>query len=433
MTDLREIHFLKSWLKELGVYKQPKILAMLFLGFSSGLPFALVAGTLAAWLTVSGVTMTEIGMFAWIGILYAFKFLWAPFVDHISIPFLSRVFGRRRGWMLLGQVGVAFALIGMALADPIDKISALAWFAAAAAFFSATQDIAVDAWRIEIVETKMQAAMAASYQLGYRVALLIASAGALTIADSWSWKVVYPIMALLMLVGIITVVLISEPSAPKKSNLQGFSLITEPISWLSSAVFDPISDFFQRNGKQALIIILFIGIYRISDTVLGVMANPFYLITGFTEAQIALYAKGVGFFAVIIGAALGGAAVIRNGLGPSLIFGAIILALTNLSFALLAFLGANVPLLAITICADNLAQGFTGTIFIAYLSSLTSISYTATQYALFTSLMVLPGKILSGFSGVIVDSIGWISFFTYAAFMGIPAIFLSFFISRRLQ
>jgi PAT family beta-lactamase induction signal transducer AmpG len=407
---------------------------MLFLGFSSGLPFALVAGTLAAWLTRSEISMTEVGMFSWVGILYAFKFIWAPLVDQVRIPVLTRALGRRRSWMLLGQIGVAVGLAGMANSDPGSQLVSLAWFSVMAAFFSATQDIAVDAWRIEIVDTDMQAAMAASYQLGYRIALLIAGAGAFTIADTWSWLVVYPIMALLMGVGMITVLVVREPnSSIGESRAPHPSLTREPARWLSEAVVEPFADFFRRNGREALIILLFVGVYRISDTVLGVMANPFYLLTGFTEAQVALWAKGVGFFAVIAGAALGGVAVARSGLGGPLVFGAVVLALTNLSFALLALVGAEVSVLALTICADNLAQGFTGTVFIAYLSSLTNVSYTATQYALFTSLMVLPGKILSGFSGLVVDAVGWLTFFVYASMMGVPAILLAVLISRRLE
>ena len=430
----RVIDGLESWFSGFGIYRHPRVLAMLFLGFSAGLPFALVAGTLAAWLTRSGVGMTEVGMFAWVGILYAFKFVWAPLVDQLKIPVLTRALGRRRSWMLLGQVGVALALAGMAGLDPVRQVSALAWLAVAVAFFSATQDIAVDAWRIEAVDINLQAAMAASYQLGYRIALLFASAGALFIAGNWSWPVAYQIMALLMGVGMITVMLVSEPLASTNQSGPGqLSLLHEPAKWITEAVVHPIAEFFSRNGTNALMILLFIGIYRISDMVLGVMANPFYLLTGFSELQIAAYAKTVGFGAVIAGAALGGVAVSRSGLGGPLVFGAVILAVTNLSFAGLALVGANVPVLVLTICADNLAQGFTGTVFIAYLSSLTNVSYTATQYALFTSLMVLPGKLLSGLSGAVVDAVGWLSFFSYAALMGVPAIALAVWVSRRLD
>ena len=378
--------------------------------------------------------MSEVAMFAWVGIFYAFKFVWAPLIDQLPIPFLTKVLGRRRSWILVAQIGVAIGLIGMANADPGNEMLALAWFAIAVGFFSATQDIAIDAWRIEAVEIDLQAAMAASYQLGYRVALLVATAGAFTIAGSISWLIVYPIMALLMGVGMITVMLVREP--PVADNISAnaqVSLFNDPRAWFSSAIVAPFADFIHRYGKHALMILAFIGVYRISDTVLGLVSSPFYLGIGFTEVEVGLYAKGVGLFPVIAGAALGGVAVARQGLGAPLIFGAVILALTNLSFAALAFIGPSIPALVVTIIADNLAAGFTGTVFIAYLSSLTNTSYTATQYALFTSIMVLPGRLLSGFSGIVVDSVGWINFFVYAAAMGIPAILLSVWISRRLE
>lgn len=413
------------WLESLLVYRDARVAAMLFLGFSSGLPFALVAGTMAAWLARSGVGMTEVGMFAWVGILYAFKFAWAPLVDHVRLPLLTRWLGQRRSWMLAAQVGVAAALLGMASTDPVQGLMALAALAVCTAFCSATQDIAVDAWRIEAAPTIQQGALAAAYQLGYRVALLAATAGALFIGGTWSWPAAYQVMALLMGVGIVTTLLLREPNSSVIRQVAVHSPLADPAAWIGSAVIRPFVDFFERNATNALWILVFIGIYRISDMVLGVMANPFYLAIGFTELQIAGYVKTVGFAAVIFGAALGGVAVARFGLGWPLVFGAVILALTNLSFAVLAFAGPSVPLLVLVISADNIAQGFSGTVFIAYLSGLTNISYTATQYALFTSLMVLPGKVLSGFSGLIVEEIGWVSFFMYAAVIGVPAIFMA--------
>lgn len=423
----------RSWLDALGIYKHPRVAAMLFLGFSAGLPFALTAGTLTAWLTRSGVSMSNVGMFAWVGLLYALKFIWAPLIDQLNIPFLSRVMGRRRSWMLFSQVGVAGALLAMAFSDPAYQLPLLAWCAVCVAFFSATQDIAVDAWRIEVVGPELQGAMAASYQLGYRVALLAAGAGALLIGGMLSYNTAYQVMAVLMGIGMVTVLFVAEPETDAGQGVAQLSPVKEPVRWFSEAVIQPFAEFFHRNARNALIILLFISIYRISDMVLGVMANPFYLITGFDEVQIAGYVKTVGLAAVLGGAAIGGLAVARFGLGGPLVFGAIVLAVTNLSFAGLAMLGPNVPFLILTICADNLAQGFTGTVFIAYLSSLTNVSYTATQYALFTSLMVLPGKILSGYSGQIVDAIGWVSFFVYASLMGIPAILLAVIVSRQLK
>ncbi len=421
-----------GWIQALGIYRNPRVTAMLFLGFSAGLPFALTAGTLTAWLTREGVSMSTVGMFAWVGILYAFKFIWSPLVDQIRIPLLTRTLGRRRSWMLTSQLGVAAALVAMAYTDPANQLLLLAWFAMLVAFCSATQDIAVDAWRIEVVDPDMQGAMAASYQLGYRIALLASGAGALVIGGEISYPLAYQAMALLMGVGMITVMVVAEPRVLNRT-IQQQSLTNDPAAWVNEAIVQPFAEFFRRNAQHALIILLFISIYRISDMVLGVMANPFYLVTGFSEVQIAGYVKTVGLGAVLGGAAIGGVAVARFGLGGPLVFGAIILALTNLSFAGLALVGADVPLLVITICADNLAQGFTGTVFIAYLSSLTNVSYTATQYALFTSLMVLPGKILSGYSGQIVDAIGWVSFFIYAALMGVPAVLLAVFVNRHLK
>jgi PAT family beta-lactamase induction signal transducer AmpG len=338
---------------------------------------------------------------------------------------LTAALGRRRSWILFAQVGVAASLFGMSAAAPAAGTVYLAWLAVAVAFFSATQDIAIDAWRIEVVSTDKQAAMAAAYQLGYRVALLAASAGALFIGGTWSWPLAYRTMAVLMGIGMLTVLFAPEPAPRNQAAGKPLTPLDDPGAWFEEAVVQPFVDFFRRNGKNALLILLFIGIYRISDMVLGVMANPFYLTVGFDELQIAGYAKTVGFGAVIAGAALGGVAVARYGLGGPLVFGAVILAVTNLSFAGLAFAGANIPLFVLTICADNIAQGFTGTVFIAYLSGLTNVSYTATQYALFTSLMVLPGKILSGFSGIVVDEIGWVTFFVYAALTGVPAIYLA--------
>jgi PAT family beta-lactamase induction signal transducer AmpG len=423
----------KGWLQALGIYRHPQVAAMLFLGFSAGLPFALVAGTLAAWLMRSGVSMTSVGMFAWVGLLYAFKFAWAPLVDQLRIPFLTGALGRRRSWMLVAQIGVAGALFAMATLGPTDNLLTFAGLAVFVAFSSATQDIAVDAWRIEVVDLKMQGAMAASYQLGYRVALLVSGGGALAIGDEISYALAYQVMALLMGVGMITVLLVSEPKAGVQNSAQQLSIVRDPAHWINEAMVQPFVEFFTRNASHAVLILLFIGIYRISDMVLGVMANPFYLETGFSGLQIFGYVKTVGLFAVLGGAAFGGIAVVRYGLGGPLVFGAIILAVTNLSFAGLAIVGPNIPFLVLTICADNLAQGFTGTVFIAYLSSLTNISYTATQYALFTSLMVLPGKFLSGFSGVIVDAVGWISFFLYASLMGVPAIVLAWMVSKHMQ
>jgi len=330
---------------------------------------------------------------------------------------------------LVAQIGVGLALMGLAYSEPAVDLGRFAWLALLVSFASATQDIVVDAYRIEAVEMKVQGAMAASYQLGYRVALLIAGAGALYMAQFASWQIAYQSMALLMCVGIITVLLIDEP----ESSGSGTPLEkSQPLSaWFANGVIGPFVEFFSRNGRWALVLLAFIGVYRVSDMVLGVMANPFYIDIGFSLAEIATVTKVFGFGVTIAGAAIGGVAIARYGVAGPLVFGAILLAVTNLFFAGLAVYGKAVWFLFITIGADNLAAGFTGTIFIAYLSGLTNVAYTATQYALFSSLMTLPGKIIAGFSGQVVEAVDWFIFFIYASAMGLPAVLLAYIVTRH--
>lgn len=419
----------------LRVYLQRRVLAMLFLGFSAGLPFPLVFATLSAWLATAGVSKASIGMFAWIGITYSLKWIWAPLVDRLALPGLTAWLGRRRSWMLVAQLGVAAALLALSRADPSSQLAGVAWLALAVAFCSATQDIALDAWRIESAEPRVQGAMAASYQLGYRVAMLVAVAGALYIADLVSWPAAYRTMAALMAVGIVTVLLIAEPEESGRAvppPATGASSWTTRLSqWFVTAVVGPFADFFRRNGSWALVLLGFIACYRISDLILGVMANPFYIDIGFSLSEIATIAKVFGFVMTLAGAALGGVAVARWGVTRPLVAGAILVMLTNLLFAALATLGPDLRYLMVTISADNLAAGFAGTVFIAYLSSLTSVAYTATQYALFSALMTLLGNFIGGFSGRVVEATDWVSFFLYASAMGLPAILLSVVVARR--
>lgn len=423
-------------LAALRVHLHRRVLAMLFLGFSAGLPLPLVFATLSAWLATAGISKASIGMFAWLGITYSLKFVWAPLVDRMPLPGLTAWLGRRRSWMLVAQLGVAAALLGLARLDPADGLALIAWLSLAVAFCSATQDIAVDAWRIEAAEMRMQGAMAASYQFGYRLAMLAAGAGALFIADLVSWPAAYRSMAALMLVGVVTVLFIAEPDVqrPPPAAALAAPWPQRLAQWFSTAVIGPFADFFRRNGSWALVLLGFIACYRISDLILGVMANPFYLDVGFSLSQIAAIAKVFGFAMTIAGAALGGVAVARYGPVRPLVAGAILVATTNLLFAGLAFHGQPDPrFLAATISADNLAAGFAGTVFIAFLSSLTSIAYTATQYALFSALMMLLGNFVGGFSGRVVEATDWVTFFLYASAMGVPAILLSVVVARRAR
>lgn len=416
-----------GWLAAARVYLHPRVAAMLFLGFSAGLPFLLVAGTLTAWLKLADVSITDIGLFALIGVAYSLKFLWAPLVDRLPLPLLGAL-GRRRSWMLLSQAAVIAGLIGLAGSDPATQLFNVALYAVIVAFGSATQDIAIDAYRIEAVELSRQGAMAAAYQTGYRIGILAAGAGALVIAEWLDWETAYLAMAALMGIGVVTVLLITEPDTPPEAQALRTGDIGE---WFANAVIGPFVDFFQRNGKTALLLLAFIGCYRISDMVLGVMANPFYIDIGFSLSQIAAVTKVFGVLVTLFGAAFGGVAVARYGLNGPLVFGAVLLAVTNLFFAGMALYGPELWFLILTISADNLAAGFTGTVFIAYLSGLTNVAYTATQYALFSSLMTLPGKLISAASGMIVEAVDWFSFFLYASAMGLPAVLLAIVVTRQ--
>lgn len=430
-TDLSEAQVERSWKETLLIYSQPRVIAMAFLGFSGGLPFLLVFSTLTAWLTEGNVSRSTIGFFAWVGITYSIKVIWAPVIDSIGLPLLTRRFGQRRGWMLLGQAGIAAGLILMALSGP-GQLLFLSLAALLVAFSSATQDVAIDAFRIESAEPEYQGAMSAAYVFGYRVALLAAGAGALYLAEYFSWTLSYMAMALLTSVGIITVLLVREPV--REVARTGLTLTASGIPrWFSHAVMGPFVEFFERNGNIALIILLFIAVFRLSDIAMGIMANPFYLDMGYSKTDIANVAKVYGFFMSIAGSFVCGMLVVKWGLMKPLLVGAVAVAVTNLLFAGLSLLEPELSYLVVVISADNISGGFAATAFIAYLSSLTNKAYTATQYALFSSLMTLPGKFLSGFSGIVVDNFGYFEFFIVAALLGTPAIALVLYLQTRGQ
>ena len=421
-------HNISSWVDAWRIYTRPTVVGMVFFGFSAGLPYLLVFSTLTAWLTEEGVSRSAIGLFAWVGMTYSVKVIWAPIVDRAAIPFFGRVLGQRRSWILFGQMLVVFGLIAISIFG-VSNLPLLALFSVIVAFGSSTQDIAIDAYRIEAIEEEYQGAMSASYILGYRIALLIAGAGAFYVASFTAWSNVYLVMAFLMCVGFGAVMLAKEPLLSRQGLIRetDSALNTQKFTFLN-AVVNPFKDFFVRNGSFALLIILLIGVYRLSDIVMGIMANPFYLDMGYSKIEIANITKLFGFFMTIFGAFVGGLLVIKWGVGRCLLIGAVAVATTNLFFAQLALL-ANPDLnwLAVTVSLDNLSGGFATTAFIAYLSGLTNKAYTATQYALFSSLMTLPGKFMSGFSGFVVDSYGYFTFFLSAAALGLPAILLIWF------
>jgi PAT family beta-lactamase induction signal transducer AmpG len=428
----------KSWRTAFAIYLQPRVVSMIFLGFSAGLPFLLVFSTLSAWLRDEGIERTVIGFFSWVGVIYSIKVFWAPVIDRLPIPLLTRILGKRRSWMLIAQIGIAVGLFGMAGLDAHKQLQLCAVFAVGVAFCSATQDVVIDAFRIETADARFQGAMAAAYVLGYRIALLVAGAGAFYIAEFSSWNSAYLAMAAAMSVGVLTTLCLREPehrpveSARKvESQLESALGISMRASFwqrtaagFADAVLSPFVEFFSRNGRTGLIILLLIAVYKMSDITMGVMANPFYLDLGFSKKDIAEISKIFGFFMTIAGAALGGALVVRFGIMKPLLLGAVMVVATNLLFAVLALSEPNKILLAAVISADNLSGGLATSVFIAYLSSLTSTAYTATQYALFSSLMTLPAQFLGGFAGLVVDHYGYYAFFIYASAVGLPAISL---------
>ena len=428
-----------NWAESFLVYRNRKVVSMLFLGFSAGLPILLVFGTLSAWLRVEGVDKTTIGFVSWVALAYGFKFLWSPLVDRMPLPLLTRVLGQRRGWMLLAQVGVIYGLVHMASSDPLSDLQAVVLFAIITAFSSATQDISIDAWRIEAIGEDFQGAMAGTYQLGYRLGMIVAGGGAFSLAHFYSWSSAYLVMAGLMSIGILTVMLIAEPEhvvaaqtleverrviQKSRFGLHLLPAVERLRAWFVGAVVSPFAEFFLRHGLFAIVILGFIMVFRISDITLGVMANPFYIDMGYSELEIGLVTKTVGPLVTIAGALLGGVLVMHYGKMRMLMIGSILVVITNLLFAWLALQQAVLSGLILVVAADNLAAGIATTTFIAYLSALTNKAYTATQYALFSSIMLLLAKFVAGFSGWVVDASSYVVFFSYAAALGLPSIAL---------
>ena len=432
-----------SWRDAWHVYLEPASWRMLFLGFSAGLPLLLVLGTLSFRLREAGIDRSTIGFLSWVGLVYGFKWMWAPLVDRLPLPLLTKLLGRRRSWLMFAQCLVIAGLIGMGWCDPQLTLESVVWFALLVAFGSATQDIALDAFRIESADTQHQAALAATYQTGYRLAMIWAGAGVLWVAARASvlpvapadvaasvyqhlaWQTAYWVMAASMSVGLLTVLFSAEPAAielPPARNAK---------EWLQSALVEPFADFIRRYQWQAVIILLLIAIYRISDVVMGIMANPFYVDMGYTKDEVAAVSKVFGVIMTLVGAFIGGVLSMRLGVMRILMLGAVLSAATNLLFAWLAGVGHDLTALIWVVSADNLASGIASAAFIAYLSGLTNVNYSATQYALFSSMMLLAPKWLAGFSGVYVDAHGYAAFFNSTALLGIPVLLLVWLAARQ--
>jgi PAT family beta-lactamase induction signal transducer AmpG len=442
-----------GWWGAFEIYFHPRPLTLLLLGFSSGLPLLLVFGTLSFWLREAGIERSTIGFVSWVALAYGFKWVWAPLVDRLPVPILSRLLGRRRGWLLAAQLAVAAGLAGMAMSDPTEGLEKLVWLAVLVAFASATQDIVIDAFRIESGGARLQAAMAATYMIGYRLAMITAGAGVLWLA-AWvdpdeasyqhgPWEFAYLVMAGLMTIGIATTLLVREPHPPERPPADATrepgwftrlpSWLLPGARWFWSAVLSPFIDFFGRYGWLALLVLALIASYRISDIVLGVIANVFYVDMGFSKTQVANVTKVFGVAMTLLGAVIGGVLVNRIGVMRILFTGALLAAATNLLFAGLAAAGPSVPMLIGVVAMDNLSGGLASAAFVAYLSALTNVQYSATQYALFSSVMLLLPKFLGGFSGVIVDSVGYEQFFTLTALMGVPVLLLVWLAARHTR
>jgi len=499
----------RTWVDILRVYLEPAVLRMLLLGFSAGLPFLLVLGTLSFRLREAGISRATIGYLSWVGLAYTVKWIWAPLVDRVALPWITRRLGRRRSWLAVAQIVIAAGLVGMAHTDPQTALATMLGFALLVAFASATQDIALDAYRIETAAVEKQAALAAAYQTGYRIAMIWAGAGVLWVAarvagasDAYqhsAWQAAYLVMAGSMAVGLLTTLFSPEPQPrdiaadrrelhqsadvfrrdglvfawPLAASLLGVAgllatmvgaamgvatwpevvtalflaavgfagldqawgagrpvripvprLAAAPLAWLHVAVYQPFAEFVRRYRRQALLILALIAIYRISDIVMGIMANPFYVDMGYSKDTVAWVSKFYGLAMTLAGTFVGGALALRFGVMRVLFAGAVLSAASNLLFAGLALNGNDVLLLIFVISADNLASGIASAAFVAYLSGLTNVAYSATQYALFSSVMLLLPKWLAGFSGVFVDAYGYVTFFVGTALLGVPVLIL---------
>ncbi len=498
------------------LFIHPRVMTMLFLGFSAGVPILLIFSTLGLWLNEAGVAKSSITFFSWAALGYSFKFVWSPLVDRLPLPILSKILGRRRAWMLVSQLAIMASIVLMSSVDPqagLDSLEMMAIGAVLLGFSSATQDIVIDAYRIESATKDMQSMLSATYIAGYRIGMLVAGAGGLFLASYFgstkefysvsAWSNTYLIMSLVMMIGVITTLVIKEPKSTiqqikysttdyirffglfliivatfittfvysadlvktlkiiltdffANKHLAGFIVGTLRMilaitgayiatrilikfnivnrSMVSSTYIDPVKDFFNRYGMSVAILLLaVIGLYRISDIVLGVVANIFYQDLGFTKIEIATVSKTFGLFMTIAGGFLGGVMAIRFGVFRVLFLGALLSALTNLLFIVLANVGHDMTWLYVTITMDNLSAGLAGAAFIAFLSSLTNIQFTAVQYAVFSSLMTLLPKIFGGYSGTLVEVFGYSEFFIITTLIGLPILYLVYKIKPHID
>ncbi|MDR3514320.1 MAG: AmpG family muropeptide MFS transporter [Azospirillaceae bacterium] len=425
------------WLSAAAVYFDRPVLTVLLLGFSSGLPLALTGATLSVWLAGDGISKTAIGLFALVGLPYTFKFVWAPLIDHLPLPFLTRRWGRRRGWALATQLALAAALVGLGATDPRQDLWWTAVLSLVVAFCSASQDIVIDAYRVETLAGNRQGAGAGAIVLGYRLGMMASGAGALYLASVFSWSTTYGVMALLVGVGAITMLANPEPSAPQPASRGPVRDGSEHRSarrrlladWLYRAVEAPFVQFISRPGWPA--ILLFITLYKFGEVLAGAMSNPFYLELGFTKVDIATVSKVFGLVATIAGGLLGGIVVNRLGIWRSLLVCGILQLASNGLYILLAYTGRDLAVLTLSITVENLTAGMATAAFVAYLSSLCHAAYTATQYALLSSFFGLGRGVLGSCSGWFADRLDWSSYFALTIVAGLPGLALLLWLRRR--
>jgi MFS transporter, PAT family, beta-lactamase induction signal transducer AmpG len=422
-----------SWLAALAVYRRPRLIAVLLMGFSSGLPLALTFGTLSYWLAETGVSLTAIGLFGLVRASYSLKWCWSPLIDRLPIPFLTARLGRRRSWALLIQFLLALAILALGMTDPkIDPV-ATALAAVVVAFLSASQDIVIDAYRIELLLPEEQGAGAAATQWGYRFGMLASGAGALFAANYGGWSFAYAAMAGLMLVGMVTVWFTPEPGGIRPPEpLPGATAAERARAWFARAAVAPFLDIFRRNGAAKLgAIVVFIVLYKFGDALAGSMSNPLYVALGFTKVEVATVAKVYGVIATLAGVALGGVLVLRIGVFRALLFCGGLQALSNLMYAMQVWAGHDVAMLAVTIGGENLTGGMASSAFVAYLSGLCSRDFTATQYALLSSLATVGLNVLAASGGYFAERLGWVPFFVLSTLACLPSLLILVWIMNR--
>ncbi len=413
-----------GWRAALAVYNDRRQLFILLMGFASGLPLLLTLSTLSYWLAKVGVDKTTIGLFASVGTPYFLKFLWSPVFDHVQVPWLAARLGRRRAWALVIQVALIAAILNLGATDPAVDPWATAIAAMAVAVCSASQDVVIDAYRIEILGEHEQGAGAATTQVGYRIGLLVAGAGAIALSDFVPWSSVFAVLA--ALIGACMVVVLLAPRPAAESELQGRQVGLN--EWLQGAIVAPFADFMRRPAW--LVILVFALLYKFGDAIGGVMANPFYIEMGFTGVEIASISKVFGLLATVAGGIVGGLVVARFGIFPALLAGGILQAVTNLLFAAQAMMGHDLAFLTLTIGADNFTGGLGSAAFVAYLSSLCSAAFTGTQYALLTALMAFGRTVMSTGGGWLADHMDWVMFFVLTTGLAVPGLVLLVWLMR---